>query len=327
MTHWKFHGGNLIAAAALVLSSCPVYADQAGSAPDTPSTEAVRQVVGGARPDSLPAETGTLDITEKMGNLLTTAKETGEVMKLYADWKSGRADAVADIFTLAKNGNARAQNLAGYMLDNGEGVKQDSKAAAAYFKHAADQLPLAKYNLAVLTFYGRGVKKDERTAMALFKDSAIHAGVEQACVQLSLYYLRTKNEAEAYKWANEGANRGNVKAFYILGRILYQRKQYQAAWTWIQKAASASEPNAPAIVSLMYRDGLGTGKNPMMGAAWWLVYTGMSRKQVGNNLASMSSFNLTEDEQRRAINFANNWIANHGRDKRVDYQKTLLQTS
>ncbi|WP_432263225.1 tetratricopeptide repeat protein [Cupriavidus sp. TMH.W2] len=321
----NIHGGLAAVAAAMLIPGFAL-ADDLPKRLDTPSSAAVRHAVGGTSPSSLPDETGTLDITEKMGNLLSTAKETGEVMRLWADWKAGKKDAVPEIFALAKNGNDRARNLAGYMLDNGEGVKQDSKAAAAYFQSAATDLPLAKYNLGVLYFYGRGVRKDEGKAMALFKESAINAGVEQACVQLALYYLRNKNENDAYKWANEGSNRGNVKAFYLLGRILYQRGQFQAAWPWIQKAANASEPNAPAVMSLMYRDGKGVGKNTMMAAAWWMIYGAMNRKQIGNNLTTVSAFGLSEDEQRRAINFANNWIATHGPDKRISYQKTLIQT-
>ncbi|WP_017514229.1 tetratricopeptide repeat protein [Cupriavidus pauculus] len=289
--------------------------------------EATPRVAGGAKPSSLPSDTASIDITAKLDDLLATAKETSEVMRLYASWQAGNREAVPEIFALAKNGNARAQNLAGFMLDNGQGVKQDSKAAAAYFQRSAESVPLAKYNLGVLTYYGRGVRKDEARAMELFKGSAIKAGVEQASVQLAIYYLKNKNEDEAYKWANEGANRGNVKAFYLLGRILYQRGQYQSAASWIQKAANASEPNAPAILSLMYRDGKGVGQSKMMSAAWWMIYGALNRRQTGGSLVSSSSFDLDETEQRQALGFANNWLATHGADKRISYQKTLLQTN
>lgn len=288
---------------------------------------AAQRVAGGAKPSSLPQDTATLDIPAKLDELLATAKETSEVMRLYASWQAGNREAIPEIFALAKNGNARAQNLAGFMLDNGQGVKQDSKAAAAYFQSAAATLPLAKYNLGVLTYYGRGLRKDEAKAMEFFKESAIKAGVEQASVQLAIYYLKNKNEDEAYKWANEGSNRGNVKAFYLLGRILYQRGQYQSAASWIQKAANASEPNAPAILSLMYRDGKGVGQSKMMAAAWWMIYGALNRKQTGGSLVTSSAFGLDETEQRQALGFANNWLATHGADKRISYQKTLLKTN
>ncbi|WP_425953158.1 tetratricopeptide repeat protein [Ralstonia pseudosolanacearum] len=317
-------GASLIAATLILPCITASYAAEGPE--DKPLNASGRLVAGGSSPSSLPADIGTLDITEKMGDLLSTAKETGEVMRLWAAYKAGQKDAVPEIFTLARNGNARAQNLAGYMLDNGEGVKQDSAAAATYFQRAAREYPLAKYNLGVLTYYGRGARKDEAKAMALFKDSATSANVAQACVQLAVYYLKNKNENEAYKWANEGSNRGNVKSFYLLGRILYQRGRYQEALGWIQKAANASEPNAPALMSLMNREGHGIGQNNVMAAAWWLIYSALNRSQAGSNLVVSSSFGLNDEEQRRALNFANNWIATHGADKRISYQKTLLQT-
>ena len=325
MFHLKICSG-LVAAAAM-LASPLLYADPVSGAPDASSSPSARMVAGGKLPSSLPDESSSLDITTKMANLLVTAKENGEVMRLYGNWKSGDKAAIGQIFAAARNGNARAQNLAGYMLDNGEGVKQDSKAAASYFEHAATQVPLARYNLGLLYYYGRGVPRDQARAADLFKKSAVSAGVVQACVLLSLYYLQNRDEEDAYKWANEGSNRGNIKAFYLLGRILYQRRQFRDARMWIEKAASASEPNAPAILSRMYTDGSGIDRNSVMGAAWWLIYTGLNRNHLGSGVAAISSFGLAADDQRRATAFANNWLSTHTESRRVDYRKSLLQSS
>ncbi|WP_413460792.1 tetratricopeptide repeat protein [Herbaspirillum huttiense] len=280
---------------------------------------------GGQKPKDLPSDSASMGIAEQMADLLSVAKDSGEVLLLWAQIKSGKREAVPDLIALARDGNPRAQNVVGYMFDNGEGVQADPKKAVSYFKAAAEKFPLAKYNLGVMTLYGRGTKQDEVQAMQLFRDSAISAGIEQACVQLALYHLKKNELDDALKWANEGSNRGSVKSFYLLGRVLYQQQKFAEAATWLQKAAAASEPNAPAVISMMYRDGKGLGKSPTMGAAWWLIYTSYSRKQIGNQLAGVQSFHLTEEEQRRAIAFANNWLSTHGVERKVDYRKTLLQ--
>ncbi|WP_431798200.1 hypothetical protein SGO26_31270 (plasmid) [Cupriavidus metallidurans] len=55
---------------------------------------------------------------------------------------------------------------------------------------------------------------------------------------------------------------------------------------------------------------------------WETTAYGLSKR-----LVSSSSFDLDETEQRQALGFANNWLATHGADKRISYQKTLLQTN
>lgn len=284
-----------------------------------------RVVAGGKVPSDLPAESSSLDITDRMADLLSTAKANGQVMRLYSAWERGDKKALGQIFDAARNGNAWAQELGGYMLDNGEGVPQNSRLAADYFAHAANDVPLARYNLGLLYYYGRGVPKDQAKAADLFKRSAVNGGADQACVLLSLYYLNQKDMDDAYKWANEGANRGNVKSFYLLGRILFQRGQYKEARLWTEKAAAAVEPNAPAILAEMYAEGKGIDRNPTMAAGWWLIYSGLNHR--GSNISALSSFNLTQDQQQRATAFANSWLANHRAERHVEYRKTILQAT
>lgn len=163
------------------------------------------------------------DISTAMKGLLSTAREGGEVLRTWAAYKAGDKAALPKLFELAQGGNSRAQNVVGYLLDHGEGVKKDSAAAAAYFSAASSDYPLARYNLAVLTLLGRGVPKDETKAMEMFESSVKDASVDLAAVRLSLYYLNKGDHDKAWTWANEGANRGNVTAYYLLGRMLYER--------------------------------------------------------------------------------------------------------
>jgi len=267
------------------------------------------------------------DISTAMQGLLSNARQGGEVLRTWAAFKSGDQSALPKLFELAQAGNNRAQNVVGYLLDRGEGVRKDSSAAAAYFSAASADYPLAEYNLAVLTFLGRGVVKNEAKAVEMFESSMKKAGVDLAAVRLSLYYLKRGNREKAWAWANEGANRGNVTAYYLLGRMLYERNEFSEAYNWLTKAAQASEPNAPAILSMMYRNGQGMDQNMKMAASWWLIYIGLNKGKDGSSATGISTFGLSDKEERDSASFASNWLSTHSKMPRPDYDATLLQAN
>ena len=267
-------------------------------------------------------------IGDRMMKLLGEARDSGEVMKLWADYKAGKPGAVNEIYQLARGGNPQAQNLVGYMLDNGDGFKRDSAASVPFFAAAAEKLPLAKYNLGLLYLLGRGVPKNEERAIPLLRDAAIKASVDQAAVRLSIYYLQQKNQKEAWQWAQLSADRGNVIGFYLLGRILFLKGDYKGAKPWLDKAAAASEPNSPALLSLIYGKGLGADQSPVLGAGWHLIYLNLNRNRPGaSNATATLPYALSDEDQRGATGFAEKWIATHGTPAKVEYTSTLYGTT
>ena len=107
----------------------------AGSAPDTSAAAYFSN-------EAAAGGTGLPDISTAMKGLLTTAREGGNVLRTWAAYKAGDKAALPKLFELAQGGNSRAQNVVGYLLDHGEGVKQDSTAAAAYFSAQVQTTPL-----------------------------------------------------------------------------------------------------------------------------------------------------------------------------------------
>lgn len=313
------HLQNLLAVSmALPLAFAGIACDAADSQDSSAAAYFSKEAAGGA---DVP------DISSAMKGLLSSAREGGDVLRTWAAHKAGDKAALPKLFELAQGGNSRAQNVVGYLLDHGEGVNQDSAAAAKYFAAASTDYPLARYNLAVLTLLGRGVEKDEAKAMVWFESSVKEASVDLAAVRLSLYYLSKGDHGRAWTWANEGANRGNVTAYFLLGRMLYERGDYQEAYNWLTKAAQASEPNAPAILSAMYQNGYGMNQNRKMAASWWLIYVGLNKGKPGLNSAGVSSFNLSSKEENDANSFATNWLSTHRQIKRPNYDSTLLQAN
>ncbi|MEC4720489.1 tetratricopeptide repeat protein [Noviherbaspirillum sp. CPCC 100848] len=264
-------------------------------------------------------------VADSMVHLFKSAKGGAETLRAWSAFKNGDKDAPAQIFALAKNGSAVAQNLAGYMLDNGEGVRQDSKMASAYFRAAAKENPIAHYNLAVLHMYGRGVQKDEKKAMEHYRVALEKGNVEQAAVRLALFHMKTGDRPAAWKFANEAANRGNYMGFYLVGRLLFEDRKYQEAFNWLSKAAGASEPNSPALLSKAYADGLGLDRNSVMAGGWWLIYLHQNRGERNFSASSLSGFGLDEDGIRKATRFATDWIATHRRQDKVAFDKTIYE--
>jgi TPR repeat protein len=264
-------------------------------------------------------------VADSMVHLFKSAKGGAETLRAWAAFKSGDKDAPAQIFALAKGGSSVAQNLAGYMLDNGEGVRQDSKMASAYFRAAAKENPIAHYNLAVLHMYGRGVPKDEKKAMEHYRVALEKGNVEQAAVRLCLFHMKNGERAAAWKYANEAANRGNFMGFYLVGRILFEEKKYQEAFSWLSKAAGASESNSPALLSKAYAEGLGLDRNRVMAGGWWLIYLYQNRGERNFSATSLSGFGLDEEGARKATKFASDWIATHRRPEKIGYDKTIFE--
>lgn len=86
----------------------------------------------------------------------------GDLERAQAAYFRGDYDAALELFEpLARQGDAHATFLIGYMYEKGRGVEKDNAKAAEYYGQAAKLgNPYAQNNLGVLYKYGRGVPKD-----------------------------------------------------------------------------------------------------------------------------------------------------------------------
>jgi len=121
----------------------------------------------------------------------------------------------------AEQGDAAAQNLLGEFSLNGQGVAQDSKAAALWFRKSADQghAP-AEFNLGTLYEAGQGVPFDYGQAAEWYRKSAEHGyAAAQYSLAVMFVYGRgvARNDAEALKWLTRAAEQGEPMAAYAMG--------------------------------------------------------------------------------------------------------------
>ena len=88
----------------------------------------------------------------------------------------------------AEQGDASVQFLLGVMYVNGEGVRQDQKAAVKWYRKASEQgNDSAQFNLGNMYAEGRGVRQDDKAAVKWYRKAAWQ-GLAVAQLNLGLMY-------------------------------------------------------------------------------------------------------------------------------------------
>lgn len=152
---------------------------------------------------------------------------------------------------LAQQGNPRAQNWLGVLYHNGEGVSQDDKTAAAWYRSAADkEYVVAQFNLAAEYVEGTGVPHDDAEAVKWFARAARH-GYVPAERELGTMYAQgrgglERSPAEAMKWWRAAADAGDAEAARSLRNATAADA---AAHAEAARQAAARQADLPAELS------------------------------------------------------------------------------
>ncbi|WP_130471962.1 tetratricopeptide repeat protein [Candidatus Magnetaquicoccus inordinatus] len=116
------------------------------------------------------------------------------------------------LYTLAEQGNGKAQYNLGAMLLHGQGVARNDGEALQWMRRAAEQniLP-AQHNLAVMLLQGQGVER---------------------------------NPLEAVKWFRQAAEQGDPRSQHALGALLFEglgvATDLPQAYFWLSLSAVAA---------------------------------------------------------------------------------------
>lgn len=177
----------------------------------------------------------------------------------------------------AEQGDARAQNVLGYLYDSGRGVPQDYTEAVKWYRLAADQgFPKAFGNLAAAYGNGTGVAKDEGEALKWARLGAEQGDAASQNVLGVLYASGQgvpKNDREAVKWYRLAADQGFASAQVNMGGMLVYGRgvphNYAEAMKWYRRAAEQDEADAQYSLGLMYSNGYGVPKNDAEALRWY----------------------------------------------------------
>ena len=228
-----------------------------------------------------------------------------ELARAHAEYEKKQADAE----------NARIARL---LFD--EGMKKQSGnqmlAASEYYRRAAQKgNASAMFCLGKLYWSGKGVNQDYAEAVRWFK-AAADAGNVEAMVVLGWVYYRGLGEGkivaadlkQSRKYYQLAVDNGDDRAYYWLGVVCYELKDYETAMASFKKAArirpdsalfidkSPSEQkairNSRALamvrVGCMYREGTGgEGVNYVKAKEWFEQAAKLGDPSAMNNLSMM----------------------------------------
>ena len=143
------------------------------------------------------------------------------------------ATALREFRPLVDQGDAVAQHNLGVMYDNGEGVPEDDRQAAFWYRKAAEQgVARAQTNLGVMYDNGEGVPEDDRQAVFWYRKAA-EQGYAAAQHNLGIMYHSGRgvpeDDIQAYAWFNLAAAQGVGGAEQARTRIRQRMAQAQIA--------------------------------------------------------------------------------------------------
>ena len=148
---------------------------------------------------------------------LTSPVAAQDFQKGLAAFQAGDyATALQEWTPLAKAGDALAQNSLGFMYNNGNGVLQDYKEAAKWYRLAAEQgIDSAQTNLGNKYKFGEGVLQDYKEAVKWYRLAA-EQGSAAAQTNLGFMYQSgvgvLQDNTMAHMWYNIASANGFEKA-------------------------------------------------------------------------------------------------------------------
>jgi TPR repeat protein len=227
------------------------------------------------------------------------------------------ATALKECVPLAKKGIIGAQNVLGTMYENGQGVPQNYKEAARWYRLAADQGDgPAQSNLGTLYFTGRGVPQDFREAMRWFR---LAADQGRALAQWSLGTMYRTGEgapqdyAEAMRWFRLAADQGDAQAQFNLGYIYAKGEgvpqDYKEAAEWYRLAADQGDGPSQSNLAIMYYKGQGVPQDYVR-AHMWFNLASASGDADSVELSDLLASQMTPQQVAEAQRLAQQWNAN-----------------
>lgn len=169
----------------------------------------------------------------------------------------------------AENGDVDSQFNLGLLYDNGQGVEQDDKIAAIWYKKAAEQgHAKAQFYLGNMYEDGQGVPQNDEDAVYWYRRAAVQ-GYTDAQFNLALMYENgdgvQQNYKEAIQWLRKAAKQGDLDSLVSLGAIYCNgegiSKNYKKAFSLFSEAAEKGEPIAKMNLGIMYKNGWGVDKD------------------------------------------------------------------
>ena len=181
----------------------------------------------------------------------------------------------------AEAGDAEAQLRLASMYYRGEGVEQDYREAAKWYRKAAEQGHAeAEYRLGETYFWRQGVEQSPAKAALWYRRAAEHGSGAAQCALAEMYYYSRgrRSIAKAAYWYRKAADNGQrltldadekfrFGEMYCYGGEVEQ--DYGKAFRWYREAAEDGHAFAPFRLGTMYDKGQGVRQDTQRALEWY----------------------------------------------------------
>ena len=211
----------------------------------------------------------------------------------------------------AEGGDAAAQFKYGVMLLEGKYVEADRAKAEELMKKAADAgNAFAEFNFAQMLVAQKPGDAGILEALPYFEQAA-EQGVPDAQYALAQIYSNTQGIPEEKRARARELMEKAARAGYDTAQLDYAiwlidgvggPKDYEKGFRWMQVAATRGNVVAQNRMAVLQINAIGTKGDPVEAAKWYIL-----SRRAGFEDRSLDDFyqGLTEDEQKRAIEAAN----------------------
>lgn len=219
---------------------------------------------------------------------------------------------------LARDGNAQAQAMLGFLWRFGLGAPEDHAQAAAWFQKAAEQgNAWAQHNYGNALLKGQGIEQDIPKGIIWLEKSGEN-GFFAAYATLALLYTQGKdveqNSAKGLAYYIKAANAGILHAIFALGSKYEQGQGVEMnlplAADWYRKGADLGYFMCQYNLGRMYASGLGMPRD-LVQAYKWALLAAESAPEDTSALRDALKPHLSAAQLTEAMRLADEWRKAH----------------
>ncbi len=173
----------------------------------------------------------------------------------------------------AELGYAPAQASLGIFYRDGMGTAVNHERYRHWTKQAAE-----KGHIMAMILESNALEEDKDDPEAIEKSLQYIERVKLLASPQEIYSIAysyhhglrlPQDDQKAIHWAQEGANKGEVNAMYLLGELRWTERNFPEAASWFEKAAEKGLPAAQLQTGRIYRTGEeGVKANPEKAVKW-----------------------------------------------------------
>ncbi|WP_216854934.1 tetratricopeptide repeat protein, partial [Burkholderia sp. L27(2015)] len=288
-------------------------ADQRVTAPQRPSDKQTNTFSKSAN-QALANQEGRMSLGEDLSRTMTASLAEAKAAHERRDYLRERQL----LEPLAKDGNAEAQAMLGFLYRFGLGVPEDHAEAVNWFHKAAAQgNAWAQQSYGAALLRGDGIVQDIAQGIAWLQKAGDN-GFVSAYATLGDLYLHGKGVArdreKGLAYYSMAADGGDMNASFVLGSMYEQgievERDLPKAVFWYRKGAELGFFMCQYNLARMYTSGVGVPQD-LVEAYKWAVLAANSGPPDATTLRDFLKPKLSVAQLAKAERLASDWQATH----------------